>query len=311
MPARPAPSGKWRALARAAFLGLAGAAAFALVWHDRAAIGAALARTDPTLVALALAASLANIALTWVSWRLLLGSAPVRLAWLQSARIFFLGQMGKYLPGSVWSYLATAELAKQAGLARTSAVSSLLLAVLIGAGSGVAMAVLIVPDAADIVALDWWVPLLLIPAALIALWPPVKRVLLGLARIDFPIPASALVLSGAAAGVAWLFAGAQITLLTLALGGSADWGFMVAASGIYALAWVAGFVFFIAPAGLGAREGVLIALLAAQMPMGEAVTIALLARVVVTAADFLLGGAALLIRPASTAPATAQPLHRG
>jgi hypothetical protein len=47
---------------------------------------------------------------------------------------------------------------------------------------------------------------------------------------------------------------------------------------IFALAWCAGFIVVIAPAGLGVRETVLSALLSSYMPLGEALSIALIAR---------------------------------
>lgn len=50
------------------------------------------------------------------------------------------------------------------------------------------------------------------------------------------------------------------------------------AASIFALAWCAGFVIVIAPAGLGIRETVLSALLSSYMPISEALSIALIAR---------------------------------
>jgi len=47
---------------------------------------------------------------------------------------------------------------------------------------------------------------------------------------------------------------------------------------IFALAWCAGFVVVIAPSGLGVREAVLSALLSSYMPLSEALSIALIAR---------------------------------
>lgn len=48
--------------------------------------------------------------------------------------------------------------------------------------------------------------------------------------------------------------------------------------GIFALAWCAGYVIVIAPAGIGIRESVLSALLASYMPVAQALSIALMAR---------------------------------
>lgn len=307
----PGSPGNWRAIARSAFLVLAGIAAVLLILKERDALEQALSRTDPVIASAALAMAMVNIALTWVSWRLLLRSAPAAPDWAQSARIFFLGQVGKYLPGSVWSYLASAELAKQAGLPRATAVSSLFLAVLIGLGSGLLVAIAIVPETIDLASFSWWMVLIIAPAALVLAWPPAMTAILRAARIDFPMKTTSLFASGASACIAWIFAGAMIALLARALGLEFGWSLLAYATGAYALAWVSGFLFFIAPAGLGAREAVLVAMLAARMPLSDAVIIAMLARVVMTITDLILAGIALLIRPTTASPATAPRPHRG
>ena len=78
-----------------------------------------------------------------------------------------------------------------------------------------------------------------------------------------------------------------------------------------ALAWLAGLVVVVAPAGAGAREGALVAVLATVMPTTAGLVVALLARLVVTSADLVLAGAAALaVRrtvPASPTPADPEP----
>lgn len=299
------PRARWAVMARVAFALLACVAALALIVQDRVAIAAALARADPALLAVAQLVAIGYIMQTWVSWRMLLVRAPDRLSWAQSARAFFLGQMGKYVPGSVWSFLATGELAYQAGLSRATGVSSLMLAVLIGLGSGAMLALAIVPDAISLVAIDGWVAVLLVLPAGILAWPRSRAFILRRARIDFPVPPGALIASCAVATSGWLFAGLLIALIAQALGHATPPGFVMLATGSYALAWTAGFLFFAAPAGLGAREGVLVVLLAAQMPLLDAIVAALLARVLVTVADIVLALCALTIRPTQGARAAA------
>ncbi len=204
--------------------------------------------------------------------------------------------MGKYLPGGIWPFLASAQLAKEAGLSRTTTVSSLLLAVMIGLGTGIIVALLTLPGAFNLVSVDWRIVAIVLLVPLVFVLPPVKATILRVAKMDFDVPAKTLMVSGLAAGLAWMFAGLHIALLVKAFGFQIEPDFVIHASGIYALAWITGFLFFIAPAGLGAREGVLVALLSVHIPIGDALVIALLSRVLVTSADFLLGGIAVLIR---------------
>lgn len=53
---------------------------------------------------------------------------------------------------------------------------------------------------------------------------------------------------------------------------------LLQAIGVFALAWCAGYVILVAPAGIGIRESVLSALLANYLPVAQALSIALMAR---------------------------------
>jgi len=68
------------------------------------------------------------------------------------------------------------------------------------------------------------------------------------------------------------------------------------ATGAYALAWSAGFLFVVAPAGAGVREGGIVLLLAPSFGAGPALGIALVARLLATVGDLLLGTGAVVTR---------------
>ncbi len=68
------------------------------------------------------------------------------------------------------------------------------------------------------------------------------------------------------------------------------------------LAMIAGLVVFIAPSGLGVREAALVAALTPVLEPSQGLAVALLARLVFTAADFV---AALAVVPLRTRPAEA------
>jgi hypothetical protein len=63
---------------------------------------------------------------------------------------------------------------------------------------------------------------------------------------------------------------------------------------VLALAYMGGFAAFFLPAGLGAREGVLLLLLGTQMDPVQALHVAVLHRLVTVLIDLLLGAGALL-----------------
>lgn len=301
----------WKSVARAVFLAAALVAAAMVLAREWDGIIAALASARFELIALALIAAMLNVLMTGLSWRVLLSHAHVQLPLRQSAHIFFLGQIGKYLPGTVWSFLASGELAKRAGFSRGAAMSSLLLALLIGVGSGVLVALLLVPQTLGILPDSPLVWLLGFAGLAALLLPQVRAFCLRAARIEFPVPLASLTLSAALALTAWLFAGAQLVLLSQAIGASLGWPELLFATGAYAFAWVAGFVVIIAPAGLGAREGGLLAMLTVTMGLAEASAIVLLSRLVVTLADFACAGLAVAMNRDQAGPANDQPPHQG
>lgn len=63
---------------------------------------------------------------------------------------------------------------------------------------------------------------------------------------------------------------------------------------VVSLAYIGGFLAFFLPAGLGAREGVMVIMLGTQMDIGVAAYVALLHRLVTLAVDCLQGGMALI-----------------
>jgi hypothetical protein len=86
---------------------------------------------------------------------------------------------------------------------------------------------------------------------------------------------------------AWVAYGAAGFLLADAFKGPAV-GLAVVCTAAFALGWLVGLVVFIAPAGIGAREGILVLALAPVIGLAAATTVSVLLRVVHTLADVLL-----------------------
>jgi uncharacterized membrane protein YbhN (UPF0104 family) len=95
---------------------------------------------------------------------------------------------------------------------------------------------------------------------------------------------------------AWGFNGLQIWLLTVRLGAPLGQAVLLSLGG-YAFAWCVGFLVIFAPAGAGIRELLLVAALAPMLGTGAATAVALVSRVVTTASDLLVAGAAAFRRP--------------
>jgi uncharacterized membrane protein YbhN (UPF0104 family) len=70
----------------------------------------------------------------------------------------------------------------------------------------------------------------------------------------------------------------------------------VAVATSFPVAWIVGLLAFVAPGGLGVREGVLAALLSGLLPGGMAVVVALASRVWITAVELVCAAVASRLR---------------
>lgn len=276
----------WRRLARLAWL-LVVAAALAYVLVERwEEVQPALAALSVVQLVGAGAAALVGIAATALLWRALLAGLGSRLRPADAARVFFVGQLGKYVPGSVWPLLVQIELGRDLAVPARASAAAVALFMWVHLVTGAAVAALALP-AAGVVS-GWWA-LVAVPAAVLLLPRPLGAVLawaLRLARRQ-PLPAlpdgSAMLAAVAAALAAWAAYGLHV--LVLADGGLG----LLHAVGAFAAAWCAGFVFIVAPAGAGVREAVFIALLLPALDTGAALAVVLVSRALLTVGDAAWG----------------------
>src|ERR1700677_2622005 len=100
---------------------------------------AALARLHWYSVTLSLAAATAGAWCMMLAWRAVLADLGSPLPLGRAARVRFVGQLGKYVPGAVWALAAHIELGHDEGVPRRRGVAAVAvsLAVAGAAGSGV------------------------------------------------------------------------------------------------------------------------------------------------------------------------------
>jgi glycosyltransferase 2 family protein len=249
-------------------------------WSNRAALSAAeIVRPAAVFAACALyAVSHLSTGLAWPAALAQLGS-PLALRW--ALPIGLVAQAGKYLPGNVAHYFGRAALARSAGIPLRA--SGLSVAVELAA---VGIAAALVVGAA-----------LLFDPALLRSLPsqagstavlPVLACGLGLAAVAAWLVRRGgriqlVAMSAACLAISFALSGLSFFLLFEALGGT---GLGPAtAIGAFALAWAAGFVLPGAPAGLGIREAVLVALVAPLGGAGPAIAAILLHRLLTALVD--------------------------
>jgi hypothetical protein len=273
--------------------------AVAAQWSD---IHRALGRVGIAAPAVAFVAALAGLGASALSWRALLADFDVRLPWPTSLRVFYLGQLGKYLPGGVWPVVAQMELGHAAGAARKRVGAVALVVMGVNVTTGLVVAVVTLPFvSAHALHRAGWL-LVLLPVGLLLLHPRVLGTLVdrGLRIIgrEPVVPSLAQSLSWRAvltsaswSVVMWGCYGVHIALLAHPLASKGHHHLTLLAIGGYAVAWVVGFLVVIAPAGVGAREAMLVVALSPALVASAATSVALVSRLVMTAADFALAAA--------------------
>ena len=281
---------------RALLVVIAGFAAWAIVanWGE---IAAALRQWSPWAVAAAFVPAFLAAGLSVFVWRTLMTEMGQPLPLPAASRIFYLSQLGKYVPGSAWSILMQIQLSREHGVARRTNVTVGLLAIAVSTTTGIALAAALLPLANGAALRHYWWSLLALPVLLTALHPRVlafglNRLLRLLGRAPLTRTPSWAGLGRVAAlqaGV-WLCLGLQAWLLLLG-SGEAVGPALAAAVGGYALAHSLGQLALGLPAGAGVREAVLALALSTVVPAPVALVVALLARAVLTVVDLTMAGA--------------------
>jgi len=273
-----------------------------LVWRETDDLGDAVQRLSAGRMVASGVAAVVGTYLVERIWYSLLGGLGVRAGSADAAAVFFVSQLGKYIPGSVWPVVAQMQFGRRWGAPRrlTFAANVLLLGMVTASGITVG-AVLLPWSSPGGLARYWWLLVLLVP--LLAglhprwVWAVLDRLLVAVGREPLGIRMSArgLAASFGWAVATWVVLGLHLAILMTAYDdvGPLD---VVAAVGGIALAWAAGIAFIPAPAGAGVREAVLTLTIGPVVGTTPAVTIALASRVLLLLADVLLAGVGALVR---------------
>lgn len=274
---------------------LAVAYAVARQWSQ---VQVAIRTLAPVNVILATAAILLGSAAAGMSWRALLTDGGHRLPVIEAGRIFLVGQLGKYLPGSVWSVVVQMELATRAGVPRARTFTASICWIGLSLSSALTVGLVGLPVLASAGSPVAWALVALLPVALVCSHPKVlswlvDRTLRLMRRAPLP---RALTWRGVGTAfgwlvVTWFFYGVHLWLLADALGTPGLTGFLRCLGG-FALAMGAGIVFVVAPSGAGVREVLIVAALAGVMASGQALGIAVVSRMLFLVTDIVLAGAA-------------------
>ena len=229
------------------------------------------------------------------AWRRILGCWEQRLRFPVAIRIWLLANLGRYIPGKVWSVAGLVVLAQRAGIAAWAAAASAVAIQAIAIGTAVALVAAATPGAAS--------PVRLAAAALIAAgtiailaWERAARRVAGLVGIPQiqPLSLAAVAQSSGFGLLSWIAHGVAFWLLGRGLGlpGTLP---VTTAVGAFTFGYVLGLLALFAPGGVGVREVVLISLLTPAVGAGGAVVWSVASRIELTLIEVTAAFAAVLI----------------
>ncbi len=244
---------------------------------------------------------LAYTLLPWI-WRKLLCYMGYEISYGDAWDIFYIGNLGRYIPGKVWTIAGMAYMAEKVGIPATIAGTSAVFANAYSLVSSFVFFILFLilrGTHSTSGSFLWLLPIFLIIVIVFIFPRNLERVLnvvlkrFGKNRVKIGITT---------------FKALKIVALYLVSGilfGSAFWVFVSAfvgwelinpvfAASAYIIAYWIGFLAFFVPGGLGVREGTLGLLLMSAIPAGVLIIIAGLSRLAVTIIEILFVVIALL-----------------
>ncbi len=256
---------------------------------------------------LPIAASLVLVLLVYAvlveSWRRMVAGWGTTIPWWPAARVWVISSMGKYLPLKFWTIAGMAVLGREEGIPASVATTSAVVLQVVSIGTGALVVAFTGSAALEAASPGARVGL----AALIALatgclavvlWPrPLNWLLRRLGRGgDLRPPAMSAVATGVAANAAaWI--GYGVALSWLARGVFSEVALSIpAAIAAFTASYLAGFLFLLAPSGLGVRESVFVLLTQGALGPAQAAALAVVSRIGMTIADLLAAAPFVLAR---------------
>jgi len=230
-------------------------------WHTFRASGAHLTPRWSWL-ALSSAIVLLAYAILVETWRRMVRAWDAELPWMDAARIWFISNLGRYLPGKVWQIGAMGVMAQEAGVSVVAATGSALVINLVNLLAGFGLVLVTGAEFFEARGAALVLAVLLVGGIVLAprLVPLFGTIAGRILRrpIEVPrLPDRAVWLASVGCLAAWILYGVAFQVFVAAMLGSAPGrtsSYIAAFTGSY----LAGYIALFAPGGIGVREGSLI-----------------------------------------------------
>lgn len=293
--------------------------AAAIVWYafralsgqwDEAAARLASLDVGWALVAIATIIVLLTYVLLIDTWRRTLAAWSAALPFGAAARIWFVSNLGKYIPGKIWSIAAMGVMARENAVSPVAAAGSSILIQLVTIASGIGVVLVTGARAIEQPVLAVVVASVVLAsiAATPVILPAVVRWAAGMVGREVVVPSLPARIVWEAffrATLSWVAYGIAFQLFVRAVLGEAA-GAVTSYIAVYAASYIIGFLALFAPGGAVVRES---AMVAGMLRLGlaveaDALAVAIASRLWLTVVELLPGLAYLAIgrRVSSSTP---------
>ncbi len=283
-------------------IGLLGLGFLALrLSRDWDEVTTAFTETDPRWALVAFASGTGAMSVIAVNWVVLLRGRGAAVATSSGFAWFFVGQLGKYVPGGMWPVVGQAYLAARGGVARRdayTATATSMVATLTGAAAFASITGVATSSdrrwiaAAIGVALVSGLGVISAEAGRRRL----ESLIAMLVRRPIPLPAGRFLTVQTLRHVpVWLLFGVMNVAVVIALDGSPSTRTVLEVLFASTLSWMAGFVVVGLPGGIGVREAVLVSALTGPLGAGVALSVAITSRIVSILVDVVAASASPLV----------------
>ncbi|GCE77692.1 lysylphosphatidylglycerol synthase domain-containing protein [Cellulomonas biazotea] len=303
VPARTAPTTRQRALVvlRWGLVVLVVAAASWQVVRQWGDVSEVLAQVNVLSAVLSFLAVVLGLGAGAKSWQTLLDDMGPPVGAARGSQICLVGQLGKYIPGSVWAYLVQMELGRRYGVARARVFAASLFAAGVGVVASLVLGIAAVPVMLQGGHQELLWLFLLLPLGLVCLHPKVMTWLASLVfrvlrrpPLDHTLRVSVVARSFGWALLSYGLFGVHLWLLANSLV-DPGLGAILLCAGTMAIGFTAGLFAVFLPSGVGVREAVIVGTLTTTMAAGQATGMALASRMIFTVGDLLVAGLAALV----------------
>lgn len=243
--------------------------------------------------------SLGFFALAWIeaalSWGYITKKLQSPMGFKSSVKLWSWSQAARYIPGSVWQVFGRIYMSQKKGLSKGKTLASIAIETSNLIISSLIIFALTLPFWPRLASFKSYFPYLIIAASIFAFLHPrvfnsvtnffVHRIdkkektasyqLLEIIKMLIPYLGFWLIF-----GIGFYFLALSFKPLTIL--------FLPVTTGIFSLSWIVGFLFVIAPGGLGAREVVIVYFLGLFIGQPLAIILAILSRVLMIIAELLV-----------------------